>query len=183
MLLFTLFFLLLCEAWFFSVSSLSSFCFADVYFFLLCSLFLDTGFCILVCALFSWFFCYFFLLTRCFSYILVYLRCLWLFIYILITYQNVLLVHLPICFQAATVFHLSVFFFSTCFNCANVMQITEVKVADIPDVDLSRLGVTKYGNFSVEVVDPVSDYLELLEVRNKRYASSEYWDEHSYAFT
>lgn len=53
------------------------------------------------------------------------------------------------------------------------MQITEIKVADIPDVDLSRLGVTKFGNFSVEVVDPVSDYLELLEVRNKQFASSE----------
>ena len=47
------------------------------------------------------------------------------------------------------------------------MQISEIKMADIPDVDLSTLGVTKYGNFSVEVVDPVSDYLELMEVRNK----------------
>lgn len=47
------------------------------------------------------------------------------------------------------------------------MQINEIKVADIPDVELSRLGVTKYGNFSVEVVDPVSDYLELLEVGKK----------------
>ncbi|KAG2715738.1 hypothetical protein I3843_03G094500 [Carya illinoinensis] len=45
----------------------------------------------------------------------------------------------------------------------NTLSINEIKVADIPDVDLSRLGVTKYGNFSVEVVDPVSDYLELLE--------------------
>ena len=40
-------------------------------------------------------------------------------------------------------------------------------MADIPDVDLSSLGVTEYVNFSVEVVDPVSDYLELMEVRNK----------------
>lgn len=44
------------------------------------------------------------------------------------------------------------------------MQISEIKMADIPDVDLSRLGVTQYGNFSVEVIDPVSDYLELMEV-------------------
>lgn len=51
------------------------------------------------------------------------------------------------------------------------MQISEIKMADIPDVDLSRLGVTKYGKFIVEVVDPVSDYLELMEVRNKTYAS------------
>lgn len=45
------------------------------------------------------------------------------------------------------------------------MQISEIKMAEISDVDLSCLGVTKYGNFSVEVVDPVSDYLELMEVR------------------
>ena len=37
-------------------------------------------------------------------------------------------------------------------------------MANISDVDLSRLGVTKFGSFTVEVVDPVSDYLELLEV-------------------
>ncbi|KAJ0100113.1 hypothetical protein Patl1_20025 [Pistacia atlantica] len=42
-------------------------------------------------------------------------------------------------------------------------EISEIKMADIPDVDLSSLGVTQYGNFSVEVVDPVSDYLELME--------------------
>ncbi|XP_074342218.1 phosphoglucomutase, chloroplastic-like [Apium graveolens] len=36
-------------------------------------------------------------------------------------------------------------------------------MVDILDVDLSHLGVTKYGKFSVEVVDPVSDYLELME--------------------
>ncbi|KAK1297220.1 hypothetical protein QJS10_CPB15g00708 [Acorus calamus] len=36
-------------------------------------------------------------------------------------------------------------------------------MADLPDVDLSRLGVTEYGSFSVEVIDPVSDYLELME--------------------
>ncbi|KAJ6869681.1 phosphoglucomutase [Populus alba x Populus x berolinensis] len=45
----------------------------------------------------------------------------------------------------------------------NTLSISEIKMADIPDVDLSSLGVTEYGNFSVEVVDPVSDYLELME--------------------
>ncbi|XP_057475505.1 phosphoglucomutase, chloroplastic-like [Actinidia eriantha] len=45
----------------------------------------------------------------------------------------------------------------------NTLSISEIKMAEIPDVDLSCLGVTKYGNFSVEVVDPVSDYLELME--------------------
>ncbi|XP_050223124.1 phosphoglucomutase, chloroplastic [Mercurialis annua] len=45
----------------------------------------------------------------------------------------------------------------------NTLSISEIKMADIPDVDLSSLGVTKYGNYIVEVVDPVSDYLELME--------------------
>ncbi|XP_027159739.1 phosphoglucomutase, chloroplastic [Coffea eugenioides] len=45
----------------------------------------------------------------------------------------------------------------------NTLSISEIKVADIPDVDLTSLGVTKYGNFTVEVVDPVADYLELME--------------------
>ncbi|CAN8302231.1 unnamed protein product [Cochlearia groenlandica] len=45
----------------------------------------------------------------------------------------------------------------------NTLSISEIKVAEIPDVDLSVVGVTKYGNFSVEVIDPVSDYLELME--------------------
>lgn len=53
------------------------------------------------------------------------------------------------------------------FENGNTVQISEIKMAEIPDVDLSRLGVTKYGNFSVEVIDPVSDYLELMEVRGK----------------
>ncbi|XP_020234555.1 phosphoglucomutase, chloroplastic [Cajanus cajan] len=45
----------------------------------------------------------------------------------------------------------------------NTLSISEVKIADIPDVDLSNVGVTNFGSFSVEVIDPVSDYLELLE--------------------
>lgn len=45
----------------------------------------------------------------------------------------------------------------------NTLSISEIKMADISDVDLSRLGVTKFGSFTVEVVDPVSDYMELLE--------------------
>ncbi|WZZ89019.1 hypothetical protein YC2023_117598 [Brassica napus] len=43
------------------------------------------------------------------------------------------------------------------------IKISEIKVAEIPDIDLSHVGVTKYGNFSVEVIDPISDYLELME--------------------
>ncbi|KAL5976554.1 hypothetical protein ACLOJK_020887 [Asimina triloba] len=45
----------------------------------------------------------------------------------------------------------------------NTLSISEIKMADIPDVDLSCLGGTEYGNFKVEVIDPVSDYLELME--------------------
>ncbi|KAM7272644.1 hypothetical protein ACFE04_027307 [Oxalis oulophora] len=45
----------------------------------------------------------------------------------------------------------------------NTLSISEIKMGDIPDVDLSRLGTTKFGSFSVEVVDPVSDYLELMQ--------------------
>ena len=39
--------------------------------------------------------------------------------------------------------------------------VETLKMADIPDVDLSKIGVTKFGDFEVEVIDPVADYLEL----------------------
>eukprot|EP01024_Parvocaulis_polyphysoides_P019752 TRINITY_DN1902_c0_g1_i1.p1 TRINITY_DN1902_c0_g1~~TRINITY_DN1902_c0_g1_i1.p1 ORF type:complete len:565 (-),score=122.93 TRINITY_DN1902_c0_g1_i1:221-1915(-) len=42
--------------------------------------------------------------------------------------------------------------------------ITSYKMADFPDIDLSKLGTHKFeGGFEVEVVDPVADYFELLE--------------------
>ncbi|KAI4328291.1 hypothetical protein L6164_020657 [Bauhinia variegata] len=44
------------------------------------------------------------------------------------------------------------------------IKISKIKLADIPDVNLLQFGITKYGRFSVEVIDPVSDYLELLEM-------------------
>lgn len=37
-------------------------------------------------------------------------------------------------------------------------------MADIPDTNLSQLGPVEYGSFTVEVIDPVSDYMELMEV-------------------
>lgn len=49
--------------------------------------------------------------------------------------------------------------------CFALAQISEIKIAEIPDIDLSNVGVTKFGSFSVEVIDPVSDYMELLEVK------------------
>ncbi|KAK6117558.1 hypothetical protein DH2020_048686 [Rehmannia glutinosa] len=45
----------------------------------------------------------------------------------------------------------------------NTLSISEIKMGDIPDVDLSHAGQIDYGSFSVEVVDPVADYLELME--------------------
>jgi phosphoglucomutase len=41
--------------------------------------------------------------------------------------------------------------------------VDTLKMADIPDVDLSVCGVTKFGDFEVEVIDPVADYLKLLK--------------------
>nr|CAB3499873.1 unnamed protein product [Digitaria exilis] len=43
------------------------------------------------------------------------------------------------------------------------IKISEIKTADIPDVDLSSIGVASYGDFTIEVIDPVSDYLDLME--------------------
>ncbi|KAG8095415.1 hypothetical protein GUJ93_ZPchr0012g18855 [Zizania palustris] len=45
----------------------------------------------------------------------------------------------------------------------NTLSISEIKASDIPDVDLSSLGVVSYGDFTIEVIDPVLDYLELME--------------------
>lgn len=42
-------------------------------------------------------------------------------------------------------------------------NISLLKVAEIADVDLSKLGVMKFGDFEVEVVDPVADYLATLK--------------------
>lgn len=45
----------------------------------------------------------------------------------------------------------------------NTLSISEIKMADVPDVNLSETGVAQYGNFTVEVIDPVFDYLELMK--------------------
>jgi len=42
-------------------------------------------------------------------------------------------------------------------------KISVLKFGDIPDVDLSKVGTTKVGDFEVEVVDPVADYLATLK--------------------
>jgi phosphoglucomutase len=41
--------------------------------------------------------------------------------------------------------------------------ITEYRIADAPDVDLSRIGRSKVADMTVDVIDPVADYAELME--------------------
>lgn len=41
--------------------------------------------------------------------------------------------------------------------------ITEYKIVDDADIDLSRIGPSKVGDMVVEVIDPVADYAELME--------------------
>jgi phosphoglucomutase len=46
---------------------------------------------------------------------------------------------------------------------ARSREITQFRIADLPDVPLSRLGVHELGSIVLEVVDPVSDYAALME--------------------
>ena len=46
---------------------------------------------------------------------------------------------------------------------ANTKKIAEYRIADIGDVDLSRIGIFEAGGMTVEVIDPVKDYAELME--------------------
>jgi phosphoglucomutase len=46
---------------------------------------------------------------------------------------------------------------------ANTKKISEYKIADIGAVDLSRIGTVEAGGMTVEVIDPVKDYAELME--------------------
>jgi len=41
--------------------------------------------------------------------------------------------------------------------------LSEYRIVDAPDIDLSRIGPTKVGEMNVEVIDPVADYAELME--------------------
>jgi phosphoglucomutase len=43
------------------------------------------------------------------------------------------------------------------------LKITSYRIADAPDVDIERLGVTEVDGMRVEVFDPVADYAELME--------------------
>ncbi|MEM6448850.1 MAG: alpha-D-glucose phosphate-specific phosphoglucomutase [Cyanobacteria bacterium P01_D01_bin.105] len=45
----------------------------------------------------------------------------------------------------------------------NTKKISEYKIAEADDIDLNTLGTTSIGDMSVEVVDSVSDYAELMQ--------------------
>ena len=45
----------------------------------------------------------------------------------------------------------------------NTKTITEYKICDIPDIDLSELGVQNICGMTVEVIDPVKDYVEMMQ--------------------
>ena len=40
--------------------------------------------------------------------------------------------------------------------------LTSYKIADIPDVDLSKIGTQKVGDLEVEILHSTKDYLEML---------------------
>lgn len=46
---------------------------------------------------------------------------------------------------------------------ANSKNISEYKIYDAPDVDLSKLGTTKLGDMEIEVIDSVKDYVEMMQ--------------------
>jgi phosphoglucomutase len=41
--------------------------------------------------------------------------------------------------------------------------ISHYKIAKIPDVNLSKIGTSSWSGFSVEVIDSIEDYLNLIE--------------------
>jgi phosphoglucomutase len=43
------------------------------------------------------------------------------------------------------------------------LQLTGYRIADLPEVDIDRDGTSTFGSFTVEVVDPVDDYVALVE--------------------
>lgn len=45
----------------------------------------------------------------------------------------------------------------------NSKKIHEYKIMDTPDIDLSRLGTFKLGEMEIEIIDPVKDYVKMME--------------------
>lgn len=46
---------------------------------------------------------------------------------------------------------------------ARTRSLTEYRLVDAPDVDLDRIGETAIGDLTVQVIDPVADYADLME--------------------
>ena len=46
---------------------------------------------------------------------------------------------------------------------ANTLAIREYKIYDAPDIDLSQLGTQHLGTMEIEIIDPVVDYVEMME--------------------
>ncbi|MFK5978464.1 MAG: alpha-D-glucose phosphate-specific phosphoglucomutase [Rhizobiaceae bacterium] len=46
---------------------------------------------------------------------------------------------------------------------ANTEEITEYEFADIPDIDIATVGETKIANTTIRIIDPVTDYAELMQ--------------------
>ncbi|MDY0962325.1 alpha-D-glucose phosphate-specific phosphoglucomutase [Massilia sp. CFBP9026] len=44
----------------------------------------------------------------------------------------------------------------------HTMSLTEYRISDAPAVDLDKLGTTRIENMTIEVIDPVADYAELM---------------------
>ena len=45
----------------------------------------------------------------------------------------------------------------------NTLNITEYKIMDVADIDLSVIGTQKLGDMTIEIIDPVNDYVEMLQ--------------------
>ena len=46
---------------------------------------------------------------------------------------------------------------------ATSKSLTEYKIADIPEIDLSNIGTQKYGPIEVEIIDSTADYVDMLK--------------------
>ena len=48
-------------------------------------------------------------------------------------------------------------------------KINEYKISDMPDIDLSQIGLTRCEDMEIEIIDPIADYIKLME-RNQIFA-------------
>lgn len=45
----------------------------------------------------------------------------------------------------------------------NTKNIHEYKIMDTPDIDISKLGTQKLGDMTIEIIDPVKDYVDMMQ--------------------